>query len=249
LVRLSNLVRLSHDEKALRKGENPYAKHKGDVMFKSFVMIGLLGISLVARSGTEAEAAGGYRYCYGCRSDACQLETPLKGLFTLNDVANGLVSVECNTRSHGAGVRAGDVLCIDQGGNVAPGLPIQGSANGTFGVEEVLTLGDINGGVATKENHVSVSVAEFCANPPAACGATLPCYECYKQFFELPPESIGCPNAEWAYFAIDYDDLCVNFKLNVVGIPLLNVVRRCTDPGNTNFVNCSLDLLRCPVIP
>jgi len=244
-------VRLSNDEKALRKGENPYAKQKEEVMVKSFAMVGFLGISLVGMLVTEAMGAGGYRFCYGCGSDACQLEAPLGGLLTVNNVLNGLVSVECNTRSHGAGVRAGDVMCIDQGGNIAPGLSIQGDANGTFGVEEVLTIGDIVGGVATKTNHIPVKVAEFCADPPVACGTTLSsnCYECYKQFFELPPESIGCPNAEWTYFAIDYDDLCVNFKLTAMGVPLLNVVRRCTDPGNTNFVNCPLDLLRCPVIP
>ena len=219
-------------------------------MLKSFVMIGLLGISLVALSGTEA-AGYGYRFCYGCGSDACQLEAPLGGLLTSLAIVNGLVSVECNTRFLGAGVRTGDVLCIDQGGNVALGLPIQGNANGTFSVEEILTIGDIIGGVATKTNYIEVTVAEFCANPPAACGTTLPsdCYECYKPFFQLPPESIGCPNAEWRYFAIDYDDLCVNFKLTVAGLPLLNVVRRCKDPGNTNFVDCPVDLLRCPLIP
>ncbi len=140
-------MRLSNDEKALRKGENPYAKQKEEVMVKSFAMVGFLGISLVGMLVTEAMGAGGYRFCYGCGSDACQLETPLGGLLTVNNVLNGLVSVECNTRSHGAGVRAGDVMCIDQGGNVASGLSIQGDANGTFGVEEVLTIGDIVGGV------------------------------------------------------------------------------------------------------
>ena len=234
----------------LRKGEDPYEKHKEDVMFKSFVMIGLLGISLVAMLGTEA-AGHGYRFCYGCGSDACQLEVLQGGLFTDDDVVNGLVSVKCNTRFLGAGVRAGDVLCIDQSGNAALGLPIQGDANGTFDVGGLLTSGDIIGGVATKTNYIDVTVAEFCANPPAACGTTLPsdCYECYKQFFQLPPESIGCPNAQWRYFAIDYHDLCVNFQLTVAGVPLLNVVRRCKDPGNTNFVDCPLDLLNCSVIP
>ena len=245
-------MRLSNDEKALRKGENPYAKQKEEVMVKSFAMVGFLGISLVGMLVTEAMGAGGYRFCYGCGSgDACQLETPLGGLLTSSAIANGLVSMKCDTRLHGAGVRTGHVMCVEQGGNVAPGLSIQGNANGTFSIQEVLTIGDIVGGLVTKTNDISVAVAEFCATPPAACGTTLPsdCYECYKQFFELPPESIGCPNAEWTYFAIDYDDLCVNFKLTAMGVPLLNVVRRCTDPGNTNFVNCPLDLLRCPVIP
>jgi hypothetical protein len=244
-------VRLSNDEKELRKGEDPYARHKEDVMFKSFVMIGLLGISLVAMLGTEAMGQG-YRYCYGCGSgDACQLETPLGGLLTSIAIVNGLVSMKCDTRLHGAGVRTGHVICIDQGGNVAPGFPIRGNANGTFSVEEVLTIGDIVGGVVTKTNDIEVTVADFCAHPPAACGTTLPsdCYECYKQFFILPPESIGCPNAEWRYFAIDYDDLCVNFKLTVAGIPLLDVVRRCTDPGTINFVDCPADLTNCPVTP
>ena len=59
-------------------------------MFKSFVMISLLGVSLVAMSGTEAMGLGGYRYCYGCGSDACQLETPLGGLLTNIAVVNGL---------------------------------------------------------------------------------------------------------------------------------------------------------------
>lgn len=219
------------------------------VMFKSFVTIGLLGVSLVATSRAEALSIAGYRYCYGCGSDACQLETPLGGLLTA--IVNSLVSVDCNTRLQGAGVRAGDVLCIDQDSNIAPGLPIQGNANGTFKVKEVVTLSDIIVGLITKTNHIPVAVAEFCANPPAACGTTLPsdCYECYKQFFELPPESIGCPNAEWSYFDIDYDDLCVNFKLTVLGLPLLNVVRRCTDPGNINFVDCPVDLTNCPAIP
>jgi hypothetical protein len=244
-------VRLSNDEKALRKGENPYAKQKEEVMVKSFAMIGFLGISLVAMLVTEAMGQG-YRFCYGCGSgDACQLETPLGGLLTSSAIANGLVSMKCDTRLLGAGVRAGHVICVDQGGNVAPGLSIQGNANGTFSAEKVVTTGDIVGGVVTKTNDIEVTVADFCVNPPAACGTTLPsdCYDCYKQFFMLPPESIGCSSAEWKYFAIDYDDLCVNFKLTVAGVPLLNVVRRCTDPGNTNFVDCPLDLLRCPVIP
>src|SRR5882724_7279356 len=127
-----HLMRLSNDEKELRKGEDAYARHKEDVMFKkSFVMISLTGISLVAMLGTEAMGQG-YRFCYGCGSgDACQLETPLGGLLTSIAIVNGLVSMKCDTRLHGAGVRTGHVICVDQGGNVAPGLPIQGNANGT----------------------------------------------------------------------------------------------------------------------
>lgn len=224
-------------------------------MVKSFAMIGFLGISLVAMLGTEAMGQSGYRYCYGCGSgDACQLETPLGGLLTSIAIVDGLVSMKCDNRSHGAGVRAGHIKCVDQGGHVDRGISIQGNANGTFSAQEVVTLGDIVGGLVPKivtTNNVEVTVADFCVNPPAACGTTLPsdCYDCYKQFFMLPPESIGCSSAEWKYFAIDYDDLCVNFKLTVAGVPLLNVVRRCTDPGNTNFVDCPADLTNCPVIP
>src|SRR5262245_44001706 len=104
-------------------------------MFRSFMVSSLLGVSLVAMLATETEAVG-YRFCYGCGSDACQLETPLGGLLTSTAILNGLVSVQCNTRSYGAGVRAGDVLCIDEEDNVETGLSIQGDSNGTFGVEE-----------------------------------------------------------------------------------------------------------------
>ena len=61
-------------------------------MFKSFAMISLLGISLVAMLGTEAMGHG-YRFCYGCGSDACQLETPLGGLLTRIPIVNGLVRI------------------------------------------------------------------------------------------------------------------------------------------------------------
>jgi len=54
-----HLMRLSNDEKALRKGENPYAKQKEEVMVKSFAMVGFLGISLVGMLVTEAMGAGG----------------------------------------------------------------------------------------------------------------------------------------------------------------------------------------------
>src|SRR2546422_9596164 len=96
--------------------KNPYAKHKEDVMFKRFVMIGFLGVSLVAMLGTEAMGQAGYRYCYGCRSgDACQLETPLGGLLTSSAIVNGLVSMKCDIILQGAGVRTGHIMCVDQG--------------------------------------------------------------------------------------------------------------------------------------
>jgi|GEM_PF-6984500 len=221
-------------------------------MFKSFMMISLSSVSLVAMLGTEAIGQAGYRFCYGCKSgDACQLETPLGGLLTSIAIVNGLVNMKCDTRVHGAGVRTGHVMCVDQGGNVAPGFSIQGNANGTFSAEELLTIGNIVGEAVTKTNDIEATVADFCVHPPAACGSSPPsdCYECYKQFFMLPPESIGCPSAEWKYSSIDYDDLCVNFKMTVAGIPLLDVVRRCTDPGTISFVDCPVDLTNCPVIP
>src|SRR5258705_3656058 len=221
-------------------------------MFKSFVKIGLLNVSLVAMLGTEAMGQAGYRFCYGCASgDECQLATPLRGLLTSIAIVNSLVRVKCDTRLHGAGVRSGHALCVDQGGNVAQGLSIQGDANGTFSAEELVTLVDVVGGLLTKTNDVEVTLADFCVHPPAACGSTLPsdCYECYKQFFMLPAESIGCPSSAWKYSAIDYDNLCVNFKLTVAGIPLLDVVRRCTDPGTISFVDCPADLTNCPMTP
>ncbi len=245
-------MKLSNSEKKLSKGKDPYARHREDVMFKSFVRIGLLGVSLVTMLGTEAMGQAGYRFCYGCKSgDACQLETPLGGLLTSIAIVNGLVSMKCDTRLHGAGVRTGHLMCVDQGGNVASGIQIQGNANGTFSAQELVTIGDVVGGLLTKTNDVEVTVADFCVNPPAACGTTLPsdCYDCYKQFFMLPPESIGCPSAAWKYSSIDYDDLCVNFKLTVAGIPLLDVVRRCTDPGTISFINCPADLTNCPMTP
>lgn len=221
-------------------------------MFKSFIIIGLLGVSLVAMLETEAKGQSGYRFCYGCGSgDKCQLESPLGGLLTSSAIVNGLVSMKCDARLLGAGVRAGHVMCVDHDGNVAPGLSIQGNANGTFSVQEVVTIGNLVGGVVTKTNDIEVTVADFCANPPAVCGTTLPsdCYDCYKQSFMLPPESIGCPSADWKYFAINYDDLCVNFKLTVAGVPLLDVVRRCTSPGTISFVDCPVDLTNCPMVP
>jgi hypothetical protein len=250
-------------------------------MSKRIVIVGLLVIGVVAMLGTEATAQ--IKYCFGCGSgDKCQLTFRPGGLFTGSELNDGLVTVDCNNRADGGRVIDGDIVCKSPGGNVAPGRPVQGNTEGTFSVEEVLTSADIHGSRATKTNDIEVTFADpdpeatsFCKHPPTnlatefpqcsgvcngstdACDplstASTSCYDCFKLFFGLPSECIGCPNCKWTYFAIDYNDHCVNFKVKV-GPPedqdvVLNMTGRCRDPGNINLVDCPVDRTNCPGSP
>jgi hypothetical protein len=227
-------------------------------MSKRVVIVGLLVLGVVAMLGTEA--TGQPKYCFGCLSgDQCQFTFRHSGLFTGEELNDGLVTFDCNNRFHGGKVLAAIVQCQNQGGTVAPGFPVQGNAEGTFEIAEVLTRSNISGSTAQKTNPIETFVAEFCTNPPEDCAtacspetcscspeACTACYECYKGFFQLPPERIGCPNENWKYFAIDYNNHCVNFRVIVDGVEEVSITRRCTDPGNTNFVVCLEDTTLCP---
>jgi hypothetical protein len=233
------------------------------IRIRQIVIGGLLLVGVVAMMSTEAAAQ--WRYCFGCGSgDACRLDFQKGGLFTGNDIKNGLIDADCNNRFHGGQVLDAVVACRNQGGTVAPGFPVQGNAEGTFDIQQKVTSADVHGSDVTKQLNVEVTFADFCVNPPTdptdcssvcdgspdACNAfstTPSCYECFKLFFNLPDESIGCPNATWRYDHIDYDDHCVNFRVIETGVgELISVTRRCTDPGNTNFVECVEDQTTCP---
>jgi hypothetical protein len=219
------------------------------------IVIGLLVIGVVTMLGTEATAGcpGGYCICFGCLSgDQCQLEFSQGGLFTGKDVKNGLVSSDCNDRTYGGKVIAAHVTCQNPAGMLSRGKSFVGNGPGTFNAEQLLTSADIHGGVANPFVPIPASVAEFCqltVLPESCTEANITsCYDCFKFYFNLPSECIGCSNCNWRYYAMDHDDLCVNFKVTVAGVPELNVVRRCTDPGNTNFVDCPADPTNCPFV-
>jgi hypothetical protein len=228
---------------------------KEHVMSKRIMIVGLLVLGVVAMLGTEA--TGQPRYCFGCLSgDQCQLTFGHSGVFTGGELNEGRVIFDCNNRFHGGKVLAAIVQCQNQGGTVAPGFPVQGNAEGTFEVAEVLTRSNISGNTAQKTNPIETVVTEFCTNPPEACAdvcspatCATDCYECYKEFFGLPEERIGCPNENWKYFAIDYNNHCVNFRVIVDGVEEVSITRRCTDPGNTSFVVCVEDQTNCPFLP
>jgi hypothetical protein len=236
---------------------------------KRIVIIGLLVIGAVAIMRTEAAA---WSYCFGCLSgDKCQLDFKTGGLYTGNQLNNGDVSTDCNNKNEeeGAKILAANIICRNQGGTVAPGFPVQGNATATFDIEQTLTPADVHGSAATKQLPIETTFAEFCSNPPpnlatdfpqcsgvcdgtpAACNAfsspPSSCYTCYKNFFGLPAESFGCPNSKWRYDSIDYNDHCVNFRVFVAGFEEISVTRRCTDPGNINFVECVEDPICLPL--
>jgi hypothetical protein len=230
-------------------------------MSKRIVIVGLLVIGTVAMMRTEAAAQ--WRYCFGCLSgDKCQLNFKTGGLFTGSDLNNGLVSTDCNNEAHGGKVLSGKVICRNQGGTVALGFPVQGNATATFDIEQLLTSADIRGSQAKKELPIETAFAEFCVSPPATCAnvcdgtpdacnafSTSSCYTCFKEFFGLPAESVGCPNANWRYDSIDYNNHCVNFRVFLSDVERISVTRRCTDPGNINFVECVEDTTLCPFVP
>ena len=98
------------------------AKRKGEYMFKRVIMIGLLGISVVALLGTEASAKVCLLYQGGScvfwsGSVECDLNANALGNITKDPKYFG-----CNANSQGAGL----LLCGNPGSNqnAAPGIQI-----------------------------------------------------------------------------------------------------------------------------